>query len=255
MDIFLLQNKTAIVVGGSKGLGKGMATGLALAGAKVVLCSRTQNDLDAAAKEIAEKSGNPNVIGIAEDITTMEGINSLVSKTVEVYGQIDILVNAAGINIRKPALEFTEEDWDQVQNTQLKYVFFLSQAVARHMKDKGINGKIINIASLTSQLGLKNMISYCCAKGAIVQMTKAMANELAKDGINVNAIGPGYYETEMTKPLFENPEYRQNLLGRIPKDRFGIPEDLIGAAIFLASSASDYITGQVIYVDGGWLAS
>ncbi len=255
MDIFLLQEKTAIVVGGSKGLGKGMATGLAMAGAKVVLCSRTQADLDAAAKEITEKTGNPNVTGIAEDITSIDGINSLVARTVEIYGQIDVLINAAGINIRKPALEFTEEDWDRVQNTQLKYVFFLSQAVARHMKEKGIKGKIINIASLTSQLGLKNMISYCCAKGAIVQMTKAMANELAKDGINVNAIGPGYYETEMTKPLFENPEYRQSLLSRIPKDRFGVADDLMGAAVFLASSASDYITGQVIYVDGGWLAS
>jgi len=136
MDIFLLQNKTAIVVGGSKGLGKGMATGLALSGANVVLCSRTQTDLDAAAKEITEKSGNPNVIGIAEDITSLEGINTLVAKTVQIYGQIDILINAAGINIRKPALDFTEEDWDKVQDTQLKYVFFMNQAVARHMKEK-----------------------------------------------------------------------------------------------------------------------
>lgn len=255
MDLFLLQDKTAIVVGGSRGLGKGMATGLALAGAKVVLCSRTQADLDSAAKEITEETGNPNVIGIAEDITSMEGINALVAKTVEIYGQIDILLNAAGINIRKPALEVTEEEWDIVQNTQLKYVFFLSQAVARHMKEKEIKGKIIHIASLTSQLGLKNMISYCSAKGAIVQMTKAMANELAKDGINVNAIGPGYYETDQTKQLFANPEYRQSHLSRIPKGRFGTPEDLMGAAVFLASSASDYITGQVLYVDGGWLAS
>jgi NAD(P)-dependent dehydrogenase (short-subunit alcohol dehydrogenase family) len=253
--MFSLKNKTAIVVGGSKGLGKGMAEGLAEAGANVVLCSRRQADLDQAAKEITEATGNANVIGISRDITSIDGINTLVNTVIDKYGQIDILINGAGVNVRKAALDFNEEDWDNVQDTQLKYVFFMCQSVAKHMKDKGIKGKIINIGSLTSELGLKNMISYCAAKGAIVQLTKALANELAEHGINVNAIGPGYYETEMTKPLFENPEYREGLLRRIPMDRFGFPEDLKGTAVFLASSASDYITGQIIYVDGGWLAS
>jgi NAD(P)-dependent dehydrogenase (short-subunit alcohol dehydrogenase family) len=255
MELFSLKGKTAIVIGGSKGLGKGMSAGLAQAGANVVLCSRKKPDLDAAAAELSEKTGNGNIIGIPQDITSLEGISALVAQTIETYGQIDILINGAGINVRKQALDFTEADWDQVQNTQLKYVFFMSQAVARHMREKKIRGRIINIASLTSQLGLPNMISYCCAKGAVVQMTKALANELAADGINVNAIGPGYYETEMTKPLFEDKVYLAKLLSRIPAGRTGYPEDLAGAAVFLASDASSYMTGQVVYVDGGWLAS
>ena len=157
------------------------------------------------------------------------------------------------MNKRFSALEFTEADWDIVQDTQLKYVFFMCQAVAKQMVEKGIKGKIINIASLTSELGLPNMISYCAAKGAIVQITKAMANEWAQYGINVNAIGPGYYETEMTAPLFKDEKRRAELFARIPQKRFGLPSDLAGAAVFLASEASDYVTGQVIYVDGGFL--
>ena len=253
MDFFSLEGKTAIVIGGSKGLGKSMATGLAAAGANVALCSRKQGDLDMASKDIMDQT-NANVIGVAADITSLDGINQLIKRVEKEFRQIDILINGAGINVRKAALDFTPEDWDKVQDTQLKYVFFTCQAVAKHMLEKKVKGKIINIASLTSQLGLKNMISYCCAKGGIVQLTKALANELAEYGINVNAIGPGYYKTEMTKVLFDDPEYLQKLLSRIPMDRTGLPEDLMGAAVFLASDASNYITGQVIYVDGGWLA-
>lgn len=248
-----LKGKTAIVVGGSKGLGFGMATGLAQAGANVVLVSRNQGQLDEAAAKIAGETSNDNVIGISADITAIENINVLVEKVCDKFGQIDILFNGAGVNKRFSALEFTEADWDAVQDTQLKYVFFMCQAVARQMIEKGIKGKIINIASLTSQLGLPNMISYCAAKGAIVQITKAMANEWAQYGINVNAIGPGYYETEMTAPLFADEKRRAELFARIPQKRFGLPSDLAGAAVFLASEASDYVTGQVLYVDGGFL--
>lgn len=251
--MFELKGKTAVVIGGSKGLGFGMATGLAEAGADVVLTSRKQNELDAAAEKICQNTGG-NVVGISADITSMEGINQLIAKIEEKFGHIDILLNGAGVNVRKPVLEFEESDWDKVQDVQLKYVFFMCQAVAKHMIKNNIKGKIINIASLTSQLGLPNMVSYCAAKGAIVQITKAMANELAAYGINVNAIGPGYYETEMTKPIFENVEYANKLLSRIPKNRFGLPADLAGTAVFLASSASDYVTGQVVYVDGGFLS-
>lgn len=251
--MFSLNGKTAIVVGGSKGLGYGMATGLATAGAAVILVSRHQEELDAAANEIAALT-QATVVGMAADIGSPASIQTLMEQAVRQFGHVDILINSAGLNVRKPALEFTEADWDTVQNVQLKSVFFMSQAVARHMKEQNIRGKIINIASLTSQLGLPNMISYCAAKGAIVQLTKGMGNELAQYGINVNAIGPGYYETAMTKPLLQNKEYAGKLLSRIPMDRFGIPEDLAGAAVFLASDASDYITGQVIYVDGGFLA-
>lgn len=248
-----LKGKTAIVVGGSKGLGFGMATGLAEAGANVVLVSRKQEQLDAAATEMIKLTSNENIVGMAADITSLDNINALVKKVCDKFGQIDILFNGAGVNKRFPALEFTEEDWDTVQDTQLKYVFFMCQAVAKQMVEKGIKGKIINIASLTSQLGLPNMISYCAAKGAIVQITKAMANEWARYGINVNAIGPGYYETEMTAPLFQDKQRRAELFARIPQKRFGLPSDLAGAAVFLASEASDYVTGQVLYVDGGFL--
>lgn len=253
MEQFSLKGKTAIVIGGSKGLGRGMAEGLAASGADVVICSRKQADLDIAAVEISQATEG-NAVGIAADVSTQSGVTKLVDAVAEKFGHIDILINSAGLNIRKPALEFTEEDWDAVQNVQIKSVFFTCQAVARHMIEKGIQGKIINIASLSSVLGLKNMISYCSAKGAIVQMTKALATEWADYGINVNAIGPGYYETEMTKPLFSVPEKRAELFSRIPVKRFGQPQDLAGAAVFLASPASDYVTGQVIYVDGGWLA-
>lgn len=255
MDIFSLKGKTAIVVGGSKGLGKGIAEGLAKAGANLVICTRNELALNLAVEEIREKVRSPNVLGISADITAKGGIDVLVARTSEVFRQIDILVNCAGVNIRKAAVDFTEADWDIVQDTQLKYVFFTCQAVARQMIEKHIKGKIINIASLSSQIGLPNMISYCCAKGGIVQMTKALAKELAPDGITVNAIGPGYYETEMTKPLFEDKAYLQKLLSRIPLGRTGYPDDLKGAAVFLSSAASDYVTGQVIYVDGGWLAT
>lgn len=248
-----LKGKTAVVIGGSKGVGFGMATGLAQAGANVVLVSRNQGQLDEAAAKITGETSNDNVIGISADITAIENINALVEKVCDKFGQIDILFNGAGVNKRFTALEFTETDWDAVQDTQLKYVFFMCQAVARQMIEKGIKGKIINIASLTSQLGLPNMISYCAAKGAIVQITKAMANEWAQYGINVNAIGPGYYETEMTAPLFADEKRRAELFARIPQKRFGLPSDLAGAAVFLASEASDYVTGQVLYVDGGFL--
>lgn len=250
---FSLKEKTAIVVGGSKGLGFGMATGLAQAGANVVLVSRNQGQLDDAAAKISQETGNENVVGFATDITSVENINGLIAKVCDKFGQVDILFNGAGVNKRFSALEFTEADWDVVQDTQLKYVFFMCQAVAKQMVEKGIKGKIINIASLTSQLGLPNMISYCAAKGAIVQITKAMANEWAQYGINVNAIGPRYYETEMTAPLFADEKRRAELFARIPQKKFGLPSDLAGAAVFLASEASDYVTGQVLYVDGGFL--
>lgn len=254
MDLFSLKGKTAIVIGGSKGIGKGMATGLAYAGAAVVLSSRNQKDLEAAAKEISNLTKS-KVIGIAADITSIEGINEVVEKVIYEFGHIDILINGAGVNVRKAALDFTEKDWDIVQDVQSKYVFFMCQAVARHMAEKGIKGKIINIASLTSLLGFKNMVSYCAAKGAIVQMTRALANELAVYGICVNAMIPGYTKTEMTKAIFDDAEKVREMLSRIPMNRTGVPEDYMGVAVFLASNASDYATGQLFIIDGGWAAS
>lgn len=254
MKMFSLQGKNAIVIGGSKGIGKSMAKGLASAGATVIICSRNQKELDVAANEIS-KITDARVIGIAADMSSIEAVNTLVDKVILEFGHIDVLVNAAGVNVRKAALDFEESDWDLVQNVQLKYVFFMCQAVAKHMVEKEIKGKIINIASLTSLFGFKNMISYCSAKGAIVQMTKAYANELAPYGICVNAMAPGYTKTEMTSPLFENPEWVKTTLSKIPMNRTGVPDDYMGIAVFLASSASDYMTGQLVIVDGGWAAS
>ncbi len=254
MELFNLTGKNAIVIGGSRGLGYGMAAGLSQAGARVMLVSRNQEALDQAKKQLEETTGG-EVLTKAFDICSVEGIRQFAAESAQRLGQIDILINSAGLNIRKAALDFEEEDWDRVQDVQLKYVFFMAQAVARQMVEKKIPGKIINIASLNSVLGLKNMVSYCAAKGGIAQMTKAMANELAPYGICVNAIGPGYFETEMTKPLFQKPEYVKMFHERIPMNRTGLPEDLAGAAVFLASPASDYMTGQIVYVDGGWLVN
>ena len=252
MKLFSLEKKVAVVIGGSKGLGKGIAMGLAQAGATVVLGSRNSLELEQASADIGNKT-NADVIGISVDITSIKAIEEFVKEVVKVKGSIDILVNSAGINIRKKALDFTEEDWDQVIDTQLKYVFFMNQAVGKYMINEKIKGKIINVASLTSVLGLKGMAAYGSAKAGIVQMTKALANEWAEYGIHVNAIGPGYYETEMTKPLFSDPKVAASMIEKIPLKRIGLPEDLIGTALLLASDASAYITGQVIYVDGGWL--
>ena len=252
--MFSLENKAAIVVGGSKGIGKGIAEGLANAGASVVLTSRKQADLDTTAKEIAGSTG-AKVIGIAADMSSLGEVQRLVGAAASEMGHIDILVNAAGINVRKSCLDFTEEDWDAVQNVQLKYVFFMCQTVAKHMVEKGIKGKLINIGSISSVIALNHMISYCAAKGGLVQMTKAFAMELAPYGICANVIAPGYTSTEMTKPIFSDPVKVAEMMPRIPLKRFGEIEDYAGLAVYLSSSSSDYLTGQLITVDGGWTSA
>lgn len=252
MELFSLHKQVAVVIGGSKGLGKGIANGLALAGATVVLASRNQTELEQAAAEI-RKATQGDVVALSVDITSIAAIQEFVNTVLTLKGSIDILVNSAGINIRKKAVEFTEYDWDTVMDTQLKYVFFMNQVVGKAMIAQKVKGRIINVASLTSVLGLKGMVAYGSAKAGIVQMTKALANEWAEYGIRVNAIGPGYYRTDMTQSLFDDEKAVESMLGNIPLKRFGLPEDLIGTAILLASDASAYITGQVFYVDGGWL--
>ncbi|MEW6661450.1 MAG: glucose 1-dehydrogenase [Bacillota bacterium] len=250
LDKFSLKGKVALVTGGGRGLGKGIALGLAGAGADVVVAARSTDELTQTAEELRVLGTNSASYQV--DMLQVTEINKMIDWVAEKYGALDILVNGAGINLRKPTVEMTEADWDRVLGINLKGVFFASQAAAKIMLKQG-KGKIINIASLSSIIGIPNIIPYCSSKGGVVQMTKGMAVEWAPK-INVNAIGPGYFRTAMTEDLFLREGWEQNALRRIPQGRTGVPADLAGAAVYLASEASDYVTGQVIYVDGGWLA-
>lgn len=247
-----LKGKIAIVTGASRGLGRSMALGLAEAGADVAIVSRGLPDLEKVAEEI--RSLGRRALPISADMSNLEDISKMVDKVQNEFNKIDILVNNAGTTIRMTVEEFTEEAWDKVIALNLKGAFFCAQAVGRVMI-KQRSGKIINIASLLSAIGVPNAVAYGSAKGGISQMTKCMAVEWAKYNINVNAIGPGYFRTPLTKPLQDDPVRSAQILSRIPMQRWGDPDDLKGVVVFLASEASDYVTGQTIYVDGGWLAS
>jgi 2-deoxy-D-gluconate 3-dehydrogenase len=248
-NLFDLKGKTAIVTGASTGLGKGMTLGLAGAGADVLLVDYVSSE--ETLKEV--KALGRKAEQIVVDLTQKDAIQTVVSKALENFNKIDILVNNAGIIRRSPAIDFSEKDWDDVMYLNSRVVFFLSQAAAKDMMKRKY-GKIINIASLLSFQGGIIVPSYSASKGAVVQITKALANEWAKYGITINAIAPGYMATNNTKALREDPVRSKSILDRIPAERWGTPDDLQGAAVFLASKASDYINGHVLVVDGGWLA-
>ncbi len=252
LDKLSLAGKVALVVGASQGLGRGMALALAEAGADLALAARSEEGLAETARQ-ARALGRRTTV-IPTDVRELPQIRAMVERVIAEYGQIDILCNAAGINRRKPILEATEADWDDVLDTNLKAVFFTSQAVARHMIPRR-RGKIINVASLTSVIGIENVAAYGASKGGVAQLTKAMAVEWAKYRLNVNAVGPGYFRTHLTEAVFADPERRAWIEGRIPFHSAGTPDDLAGAVVFLASAAADYITGQILFVDGGWTAS
>ncbi|MCF3944150.1 SDR family NAD(P)-dependent oxidoreductase [Oceanobacillus alkalisoli] len=249
---FDLTGKTALVTGGGRGIGESIALALAKAGANVAVISRTESELEKVADQITALSRK--VYFKSVDITDKAAIQSFVKELVEQEGKIDILVNGAGTNKRSPFLEVTEEEWDSIMAINLKSVVFASQAVIPYMQKQGY-GKIINIASLTSEIGMKNLTTYSASKGGVSQITKALAVEFAEDGIFVNAVGPGYFKTKMTASLFEDKQKVGWMESRIPLKRTGNTEDVQGAAVFLASEASNYVTGQTIYVDGGWLIS
>ncbi|MHB1042616.1 MAG: glucose 1-dehydrogenase [Eubacteriales bacterium] len=251
MDKFSLQGKVALVTGGGRGIGKAMALALAGAGADVAVAARTEKELNGTVQEIIALGRQAAAFRV--DVRNVAGIHQMVKRVIVEFGRIDVLVNGAGMNIRKPVVEVMEEDWDLLIGVNLKGAFFMAQAVARVMIPRR-EGKIINIASLTSEIGLPNICMYGASKGGVSQMTKGMAVEWAPYGINVNAIGPGYFKTAMTAPAFASEESVGWMIGRIPQGRTGVPEDLAGATVFLASEASDYITGHILYVDGGWLA-
>lgn len=250
LNAFNLQGKVALVTGCDKGLGQGMALGLAEAGCDIVSVSRS------VPQETAQKvqALGRRLCAIQADLSRPESIADIVPAALAAAGRIDILVNNAGTIRREDALSFSEKDWDEVMNLNLKSVFFLSQAVAKQFLAQGSGGKIINIASMLSFQGGIRVPSYTASKSGVLGITRLLANEWAAHHINVNAIAPGYMATNNTQQLRDDAERSKEILDRIPAARWGTPEDLKGPVVFLASPASDYINGYTVAVDGGWLA-
>ena len=247
---FDLTGRVALVTGANTGLGQGLAVGLAAAGADIVAAGRSApTETEAAVKALGRKFAF-----VAADFGKPSIAAEVAAKAETPFGPVNILVNNAGTIKRNDALDFSESDWDEVMDVNLKSVFFLSQAVARSMVASGDGGKIINIASMLSFQGGIRVASYTASKSGIAGLTKLLANEWAKHGINVNAIAPGYFATNNTDALRADEKRNAEILGRIPAGRWGKPGDLAGAAVFLASGASDYVHGTVVPVDGGWLA-
>jgi 2-deoxy-D-gluconate 3-dehydrogenase len=251
LEKFSLKGKCGIVTGAGSGIGGAIAHGLAEAGADIVIAGRRLDKLQAAASSFASVS---KVIPVSVDMAEPNSITSLVNRTVEEYGRLDFLFNNAGTIHRAPCEDFPKEEWDRVIAVNLTGPFLLAQAAARVMIAMGIRGKIINTSSLIAVFGGKLVPAYAASKGGLTQLTKTMCNDWGKHGINVNAIGPGWVKTELTRDLQNNSERFKEISARIPLGRWADPEDLAGAAVFLASDASNYITGQVIFVDGGYLA-
>ena len=252
LDRFHLKGKSGLVTGAGSGIGKGMALGLAEAGAEVIIAGRNMDRLNGAAQELGEAGGR--IIPVQVDMKSQESIQALVERATAEFGKIDFLFNNAGTIHRYPSEDFPKEAWDEVLQVNLTGPFLLAQAVARVMIAKGIKGKIINTSSLIAVLGGKTVPAYAASKGGISQMTKALCNDWAQYGICVNAIGPGWVKTEMTEALRNDAERFGEISRRIPLGRWAEPADLAGLAVFLASDASNYITGQVIFVDGGYLS-
>lgn len=250
LSMFDLTGKTAIVTGANTGLGQGMCIALGEAGANVVGVAR--RDMSETQKLVEDKG--VKFLPIIADLISLDCIDNIIDSTINKFGKIDILINNAGIIRREDSINFGVKDFDDVINTNLRTLFFLSQAVAKKYIEQGNGGKIINIASMLSYQGGIRVPSYTASKSAVMGITKTMANEWAKYNINVNAIAPGYMATNNTENLRKDPKRYQEILDRIPAGRWGLPSDMGGAAVFLASAASDYIHGFTLAVDGGWLS-
>ena len=252
-NLFDLTGRLALVTGSGQGIGLAIARGLVEAGARVVLNGRDAGKLAAAAASLGEAACSPaDGLGVF-DVTDPDAVELGVARIERQAGAIDILVNNAGIQRRMPLAEFPVETWREVMRTNLDSVFFVGQAVARRMIPRG-RGKIINIASLQSEAARPTIAPYTASKGAVKMLTRGMCADWARHGLQINAIGPGYFETELNRPLREDPVFDGWLRGRTPAGRWGRVEELTGAAVFLASRASDFVNGQVIYVDGGVLS-
>lgn len=252
IDLFRLGGRAAIVTGGSKGLGESMAAGLASAGAALVLTSRHADEVEAAAKRIAGEFGR-KVIGVVADATKPEDVDRVVARTLAEFGKIDILINNAGINIRGPIEELSLDQFEQVMATNVTGPWLMCRAIAPHMK-KAKYGRVINISSTLGAVGVAGRTPYASSKGAVVMMTKVLALEWASHGITVNAICPGPFLTPMNLPIADKEETKRSIIGAVALGRWGELHEIQGAAIFLASDASSYVTGTTLFVDGGWTA-
>jgi len=247
-QLFDLSGKVAIVTGTSRGLGQYFARALALAGADLVITSRQAETLGEFKKEIS--SLGRRALPLQLDVRDYDSIQQMVENAWKHYGKIDILVNNAGCNVRKPSTEVTWQDWNLVLNTNLRGTFFVAQAVAKKMIPRQY-GRIINIGSVTSVFGYAGLAPYCASRGGVKQLTMSLADDWGSSGITVNCLAPGWFKTDQNRMMYENQEWVEYLIDRIPLKRPGAPGDLAGAVVFLASDASEYITGQTILVDGG----
>lgn len=246
-----LNGKIGIVTGGGRGIGEAISMQLAQEGAKVVVADIVFEAAKKVVSKITEKAHEAFAIQV--DVSKSEEVRSMVKETISKFGRIDILVNNAGVIKRTPCLDISEEEWDWVLNINSKGVFLCSQMVAREMIKVGRKGKIVNISSINAEVASANMVHYCASKGGVYMLTRSMALELAPYGINVNAIAPGPVKTELTKERFEDPKQLEWLLGNVPLGRVGQPSEIANAVIFLSGPCSDFITGHMLVVDGGWL--
>lgn len=252
-DMFKLDGKIAIVTGGAGGIGEALALGLGMHGATVVVSSRNQDAIEKVAQKITADSGN-EAIAIVSDVTDEGSVESLIDTVVKKYGKLDILVNAMGMNIKRDAMEYPMEDWDNLFKVNVKGTMIACKFAARAMKERG--GAIVNLSSVRGIRGYTGgNTGYCATKGAVELITKALALEWAPHNIRVNALGPALVITPGTKHIAENPELAKKYAAMVPLGRIGMPEDMIGAVNFLASDAANFVTGQTIYVDGGLTAS
>ncbi|ACA32366.1 gluconate 5-dehydrogenase [Histophilus somni] len=251
-DLFSLQNKRILITGSARGIGRLLAEGVAEQGAEVIINGTNQEKCQLVADELTAKDYKAHAV--AFDVTNTQAVHQAIAHIEQHIGAIDVLINNAGIQRRHPFCDFPEKDYDDVINVNQKSVFIVSQTVARYMVKRQA-GKIINIGSMQSELGRDTITPYAASKGAVKMLTRGMCVELARHNIQVNGIAPGYFKTELTRPLVENKEFSDWLCKRTPAARWGNPEELIGATVFLSSKASDFVNGHLLFVDGGMLAA